>query len=109
VGGITTKPKTDEVTHTRRVPPFNVILLNDDHHSMQFVVEVLCKALGYNVEKAVQLMMQAHTDGRAAVYTGPREVAELKADQISTFHEIREPDHSDLGPLGCTVEPAPGS
>ena len=90
--GITTLPQTEEVTTTRRVPPYHVILLNDDHHSMQFVVEVLCKALGFNVERSLELMMKAHTDGRAVVYTGPREVAELKADQINTVHEIREPE-----------------
>ena len=106
--GITTKPKTEEVTMTRRVPPYHVILLNDDHHSMQFVVEVLCKALGYNVERSLELMMKAHTDGRAVIYTGPREVAELKADQINTVHETRDRDGQDLGPLGCEVEPAPG-
>ena len=106
--GITTKPKTEEETHTRRVPPYHVILLNDDHHSMQFVVEVLCKALGFNEARSLELMMKAHTDGRAIVYTGPQEVAELKADQIGTFHETRERDGCDLGPLGCEVEPAPG-
>jgi hypothetical protein len=42
------------------------------------------------------------------VWTGPKEVAELKAEQIQTFHEIREPDARNLGPLGCTIEPAPG-
>ena len=42
------------------------------------------------------------------VWTAPREVAELKAEQILTFHEVRESDGHDLGPLGCTVEPAPG-
>jgi ATP-dependent Clp protease adaptor protein ClpS len=106
---ITTKPITREETHTRRVPPYNVLLDNDDHHSMPFVVEVLCKALGYNVERAYELMMQAHTSGRAVVYTGPREVAELKCDQICTFHETREADGANLGPLGCSVEPAPGA
>ncbi len=106
--GITTLPETEEVTITRRVPPYHVILLNDDHHSMQFVVEALCKALGFNVERSMELMMKAHTDGRAVVYTGPREVAELKADQINTLHEVREPGGRDLGPLGCEVEPAPG-
>jgi len=108
VTGITIQPRTEEVTQTRRVPPYHVILLNDDHHSMQFVVEVLCHALGYTVERAYEMMMKAHTDGRAVVYIGPREVAELKADQIATFHEVREPDQRDLGPLGCEVEPAPG-
>jgi ATP-dependent Clp protease adaptor protein ClpS len=98
--------ETHEETRTRRVPPYHVILENDDHHSMEFVVEVLCKALGCAVERAFELMMEAHTSGRAVVWTAPREVAELKAEQIRTFHEIRGKG-TDLGPLGCTVEPAP--
>jgi ATP-dependent Clp protease adaptor protein ClpS len=99
--------ETDEVTHTRRVPPYNVILENDDHHSMEFVVEVLCKALGCAVERAVEFTLRAHHTGRAVVWTAPREVAELKAEQIKTFHEVRAGGR-DLGPLGCVVEPAPG-
>jgi ATP-dependent Clp protease adaptor protein ClpS len=104
----TTKPQPREETHTRRVPPYNVILENDDHHSMEFVVEVLMKALGCAVERAFQFMMEAHTSGRAVVWTGPKEVAELKVEQIRTFHEVRDKG-ADLGPLGCTVEPAPGA
>ncbi len=99
--------ETHEETRTRRVPPYNVILENDDHHSMQFVVEVLCKALGCAVERAIEFMLEAHTSGRAVVWTASREVAELKAEQIKTFHEVRD-QGTDLGPLGCTVEPAPG-
>ncbi len=99
--------ETHEDTKTRRVPPYHVIIENDDHHSMQFVIEVLCRALGYAVERAVELMLEAHNQGRAVVWTGPREVAELKADQIKTFHEVREKGRN-LGPLGCSVEPAPG-
>jgi ATP-dependent Clp protease adaptor protein ClpS len=108
---MTTPAKTQPVeeTKTRRVPPYNVILENDDHHSMEFVIEVLIKALGYSVERCYELMMQAHTSGRAVVWTGPREVAELKADQIQSFHETRERDGAKLGPLGCSVEPAPGA
>ena len=102
---VATKPK--ETTKTRRVPPYNVILLNDDNHSMEFVIEVLCKALGYTVERSYQLMMQAHNSGRTIVWTGPKEVAELKAEQVQTFHETREEDGAELGPLGCVIEPAP--
>ena len=95
-------------TRTRRVPPYNVILENDDHHTCEFVVAVLCKALGIGVERAYQYMMEAHTTGRAVVWTAPKEVAELKAEQIQTFHEIRALDNRPLGPLTCTIEPAPG-
>ncbi|MFL5242920.1 MAG: ATP-dependent Clp protease adaptor ClpS [Gemmataceae bacterium] len=105
---ISTKTKTDGKTRTRRVPPFNVILENDDHHSFEFVIEVLIKALGYSNERAFQLMHQAHTTGRAVVWTGSKEVAELKVDQIRTFHEVREKDGAKLGPLTCSIEPAPG-
>ncbi len=104
---VSTRPKTREKAHTRRIPPYHVILLNDDHHSMEFVVDVLCKTLGYTPERCVQLMFVAHHSGRAVVWTGPKEVAELKADQIRTFHEFRG-EGRDLGPLGCEIEPAPG-
>jgi|SRR6516165_5877958 ATP-dependent Clp protease adaptor protein ClpS len=105
---VTTKTKSATKTRTRRVPPYHVILENDDDHSFEFVVGVLVKALSYNLERAFQLTHQAHTSGRAVVWTGPKEVAELKADQIRTFHETRESDGKQLGPLGCTIEPAPG-
>jgi ATP-dependent Clp protease adaptor protein ClpS len=103
---ITPETETVEQTRTRRIPPYNVLIHNDDHHSMQFVVEVLCKVLGINVERAIDFMMTAHTQGRAAVWTGTKEGAELKAEQIHTIHEKRDPD-IDLGPVGCSIEPAP--
>ena len=103
------KPREKKKKKTRRVPPYNVILENDDHHSAEFVVEVLQKALGYAAERAFRLMMQAHTSGRAVVWTGPKEVAELKADQIRSFHETQNETKAKLGPLGCYIEPAPGS
>ena len=49
---------------------------------MDFVITVLRKVFGYTVEKCVELMLEAHEKGRAAVWVGALEVAELKADQI---------------------------
>ena len=103
--GITTLPREKEEVKTRRVPPYNVILENDDHHSFECVVAVLCKALGFTEDRAFVLTEEAHTKGRAVVWTGPKEVAELKAEQIQSFHEIRA-DGRKLGPLGVSIEPA---
>src|SRR5262245_23065599 len=89
---VTPKSQPREQTRTRKVPPYHVILENDDHHSFEFVVDVLRKALGYATERAYQLTMLAHTSGRAVVWTGSKEVAELKAEQIRTFHEVRAAD-----------------
>jgi ATP-dependent Clp protease adaptor protein ClpS len=106
-GGTTTETQPREEQRTRRIPPYNVILHNDDHHSQEFVTEVLCKVLGCAPERAYQLMMEAHTTGRAVIWTGSREVAELKAEQVQTFPELRE--GSNLGALGVSIEPAPGA
>jgi ATP-dependent Clp protease adaptor protein ClpS len=106
---VATRAKPQEAQRTRRIPPYHVILENDDHHSFLFVVSVLSKALGYSAERAMKLTMLAHHSGRAVVWTGSREVAELKVEQIRTFHETREQDGAKLGPLSCLVEPAPGA
>ena len=93
-------------SEVRLLPPYNVILLNDDEHSMEFVVDVLRKVFGFPLERSFQLMLAAHEKGCSIVWTGPKEVAELKAEQISTFHETRARDNKDLGPLGVRIEPA---
>lgn len=100
------KPKPEEAV--RRLPPYHVIILNDDHHSFEFVMYVLREVFRFKIEQAFELTKEAHEKGRAVVWTGNKEVAELKAEQVSTFHETRERDGAKLGPVGCVIEPAPG-
>ena len=108
VGATSVLPEAQEETRTRRVPPYHVILENDDFHSFDFVIGVLRDVLKCSLEHAFQLTWEAHTRGRAVVWTGPKEVAELKVEQVHTFHETREADKALLGPLTCYLEPAPG-
>ena len=100
-----TRPDTRDEQEVKLLPPYNVILANDDDHSMEFVIEVLVKVFGYKLERCFLLMLQAHSSGRAVVWTGAKEVAELKLEQIQTFAEIRA-DGAKLGPLGAYIEPA---
>ena len=53
-------------------PPYNVILENDDYHSQEFVIDVLRKVLGCSNERAYLFMYQAHTTGRAIIWTRRR-------------------------------------
>ena len=103
-----TKPQEREQIKARVLPPYNVVIENDDYHSFQFVIDVLRKVLGCTVERALQLTLVAHHTGRAVVWTGSKEVAEFKVEQIRTCHETRDADGAKLGPLSCTIEPAPG-
>jgi ATP-dependent Clp protease adaptor protein ClpS len=102
-----TKPKPKHEEKVRLLPPYHVILLNDDDHSFDFVINVLRKVFGFELERAVQFTIEAHSKGRAIVWTGPKEVAEFRVEQVQTHHEVRDRDGAKLGPVDCIIEPAP--
>jgi ATP-dependent Clp protease adaptor protein ClpS len=80
---IRTKPKREEKTH--QLPPFHVILLNDDDHSFEYVIAMLQQLFGHPPEKGYQMAYEVHTRGRVIVDTTSKERAELKRDQIHAF------------------------
>lgn len=108
--GTTTTPKASPTprteTHTRRQPPYAVVLHNDDINTAEFVVVVLHKVFFYQPTKCIELMLEAHETGRSVVWVGQLEVAELKADQIHCCG----PDPTKRGcgaePLRISLEPA---
>ena len=68
------------------LPPYSVILHNDDHHTMDFVVASLLKSVSsLTTEEAIAIMLEAHNEGKAVVITCPLEHAELYRDRIRTF------------------------
>ncbi|MCP5160563.1 MAG: ATP-dependent Clp protease adapter ClpS [Hahellaceae bacterium] len=77
---------------------FKVIMLNDDYTPMDFVIEVLIKFFGMNEEKATQVMMVVHTQGRAVCGVYTRDIAETKAAQVNQYSS--ECAH----PLLCELE-----
>ena len=99
-------PETESETKTRRQPPYAVILHNDDVNGMDFVIGVLRKVFGYPVEKCFELMLEAHEKGRAVVWVGALEVAELKADQVRSCGPDPAAKAKGAQPLAVTVEPA---
>ncbi len=102
----TPKGKTDASTRTRRQPPYHVIILNDEEHTFDYVIELLTKIFSHPLQMAETLTSRIHHNGRAIVLTTHRELAELKCDQVLSYGP--DPRMSiSKGPLGCYIEPAP--
>jgi ATP-dependent Clp protease adaptor protein ClpS len=80
---VRTKPKRDE--KTKRLPPYHVILMNDDDHTFDYVIHMMQRLFGHPVEKGYQIAVEVHSKGRVIVDTTSKERAELKRDQIHAF------------------------
>ncbi|MBD8512359.1 ATP-dependent Clp protease adapter ClpS [Photobacterium sp. WH77] len=87
---------------TQVKPPsmYKVILNNDDYTPMDFVIEVLQKFFSMDLERATQLMLAVHYEGKAVCGIFTAEVAETKVAQVMMY--AREHEH----PLLCTMEKA---
>lgn len=101
-----TKPR-EKNQKTQGLPPYNVVLLNDDDHSYDYVVLMLNKVFGHPPEKGFKMALEVDKTGRVVVATENLEVAELKRDQIQAFG----PDPlipRCKGSMSAVVEPASG-
>jgi ATP-dependent Clp protease adaptor protein ClpS len=97
-----------EKTKPKRQPPYAVILHNDHFNGFDYVVSVLRKVFNYDRVKAHHLTMAAQTSGRSIVWSGVREVAELKADQIRSCGPDPVAKANGALALRVTLEPLPG-
>ena len=81
---IETQPQVEQRQEV--LPPWSVILHNDDHNLMEYVVACLLKTVpGLGRDRANAIMLEAHQHGRAVVTTCPLEVAELYHDRLKSF------------------------
>jgi ATP-dependent Clp protease adaptor protein ClpS len=87
-----------EETKVKPPPLYRVILLNDDYTPMEFVVDVLRRFFGMNIETATRVMLKVHTEGKGVCGVYPREIAETKAVEVNDF--ARAAEH----PLLCDIE-----
>lgn len=89
-------------------PPYAVILLNDNDHTFEYVIEILRRVCRHNMNEAERLTRVLHHTGKAAVWTGSKEVAELKRDQIRGYGPDFYAQQPVRFPLGVRIEPMPG-
>lgn len=102
-----TKPSEDTKTIIKRQPPYAVIVLNDDAHTFDYVITGFQKVFGYNVQKSFTLAKEINDKGRAIVWVGTLEVAELKKEQIESLGPDNYASRKVDFPLGVELEPMP--
>ena len=100
-----TRPAETEERVTEGLPPYNVVLHDDEDHSYEYVILMLKKVFGHPVKRGYEMAVEVDTKGRVVVLTTHLEEAELKRDQIQAFG----PDPlipRCKGSMSATVEPA---
>ena len=76
---------------------FEVILLNDDYTTMEFVVEVLRRFFSKEFQTAEAIMLKIHMDGEAVCGIYSYDVAQTKVNQVIDYSRKNEQ------PLMCVL------
>lgn len=101
----TTLPAAKPSNQTKRLPPWNVVLLHDEEHTYEYVIRMVQQVFTHNQERAFKVAKTVDSDGRAICMTTHKEHAELKRDQIHAFG--RDPLMSICkGSMSAIIEPA---
>jgi ATP-dependent Clp protease adaptor protein ClpS len=74
-----------EVAQPRTTPRWHVVLLDDDEHTYDYVIEMLGAIFGHQPEKAYRMAREVDTTGRVIVETTVLERAEFKQQQIHAY------------------------
>lgn len=94
-----------EKVQPKAAPRWHVVLLDDDDHTYEYVVDMLTRLFGHEARKAYAMAVEVDTVGRSIVETTSLERAELKRDQIHAFGADPRLDRSK-GSMSAVLEPA---
>ncbi|MFK7845211.1 MAG: ATP-dependent Clp protease adaptor ClpS [Rhodothermales bacterium] len=99
-------PEEVDATEERAIfiPRYYVILLDDNDHSYDYVIEMLMQVFGHSQERAYSMAVEVDRAGRVIVDTTTKERAELKRDQIHSYGADWRIDHC-RGSMSAIIEP----
>jgi ATP-dependent Clp protease adaptor protein ClpS len=98
-------PEIENNTTSDVQPLYHVILLNDEDHTYDYVVEMLTKIFNMSETTAFGHAVEVDTKGTTIVLTCELSKAELKRTQIHTYG----PDWRSVafdGSMAAVIEPA---
>ncbi len=86
-------------------PLWHVVLLDDDDHTYDYVIEMLVKLFLKTLQEAYQHAVEVDTTGRTIVLTCERSAAEFARDQIQSYGADPRLPRSK-GSMTAILEPA---
>ena len=95
----------DNDTSARLERLYHVIILNDEDHTVEYVVEMLQSTVGLSEPQALACTLEADSTGSSIVCTCAREDAERKRDFIHAYGPDWRLPHS-RGSVAALIEPA---
>ncbi len=103
---VTSRPSTEQIEERAFVPLFHVVLLDDDDHTYDYVVEMLERLFCMAKSKAFHHAVEVDSTGRTVVITCERPAAEFARDQIHAYGaDWRMP--RSKGSMKAVLKPAP--
>jgi ATP-dependent Clp protease adaptor protein ClpS len=97
--------ETEVKSRDQLVPLYNVVLLDDDVHTYDYVIEMLQKLVLLSVADAFRHAVEVDTTGRTVVITCELAQAEFARDQIRNYGpDWRMPESK--GSMAAIIEPA---
>ncbi|QBD83587.1 ATP-dependent Clp protease adaptor ClpS [Ktedonosporobacter rubrisoli] len=83
------KPEEIVRHRTRLLPPYRVVLFDDDINEMNYVVFALLHAINsLTPQEAEHIMLTAHLTGSAIVIVCPKEAAEYYQERLLSYNLI---------------------
>lgn len=79
-----TLPDVSTAQQTGLLPPFRVLLHNDDVNSFEHVIQTILQLTPLKFEEAVERTLEAHESGLSLLLVTHRERAELYVEQFSS-------------------------
>src|SRR5262249_9572628 len=106
MAGVTSVPEIQKERQEQKAPLYNVVLLDDDQHTYEYVVEMLGKLFAFGETEAWNHAVEVDTTGRTIVVTCELLQAEFGRDQIHAYGaDWRMPQSK--GSMSAVVEPVP--
>ena len=103
--GTTLDTDVENITKDQLNKMYHVIILNDDEHSFEYVIEMLQAVFKIVYATALAHTVEADSTGSSIVLTASLEEAEQKRDQVHAYGpDWRMPN--SRGSVAALVEPA---